>query len=816
MSESERDIHPAEGDLATRTPPERSGDGAAGRGGSEPAVEDPYAHHAYGARETEPEPSLPEEEPRPVRVRIRKLRVLLVLFGLGILAVVSTVFGMMMAITYDLPRLEEQTSANTVLTDRNGEPLGLLTGNQKRIFVKADEIAPVMKQAIISIEDRRFYTNAGIDIRGIGRALWQDVRAKDAVQGGSTITMQFVKNALAAQDERTLFNKLREAALSYQITRKWSKERILKNYLNTIYFGNGAYGIESAARTYFGANHPGCGEDGNPKCAQMLAPEEAALIAGMVASPSGYDPLRNKQAAAKRRALVLQRMVEQGYLTPEQEEEALSRSLPTRHDIRPPLEDTAYPYFTSWVKQQVVDKLGGGQEGARKAFEGGLTVQTTLDVRLQDAAQRAVDAWLPYKEGPRASLVALDNRTGEVLAMVGGDDYATRPFNLATQGQRQPGSAFKPFVLAQALSDGISPDSTWESRKMSHCVTRKKGKCTEAFEVNNYEDAYAGVRTLRTATTYSDNAVYAQVGIKVGTHKIAKLARRMGVRTPVSDNFAMTLGGLKQGVTPLDMAHAYQTFAERGRFTYSTMSPGAVDRDKLGRRVPGPAGIKVIGRNDDGKLKPIKLPGGERAVSEPVQWPVLKASVSDDVASMLSTVVSQGTATRAQIPDTFVAGKTGTTENYGDAWFVGWTDKITVAVWVGYPDELRPMETEFNGQPVAGGTYPAAIWKSFVEQALNYKEYGPEEDEDDEEPTSPAPVTPDTPGTTAPESAAPAPGTTDPDGDGSAPPADQAPDDTAPDAAPPPTQEQPPADQQQPPAQQAPPSNSGGAAPPEQ
>jgi penicillin-binding protein 1A len=849
MSESERDIHGAERDSATRTPPEwsageaagrgaRNGDEAAGRGRSEPAVEDPYAHHAFKADAPPPRgrrwrrartapaellpgipvgrPSMLREETGPRQVRIRKLRVLGVLLGLGILAIVSTVFGMMMAITYDLPQLEEQSGRNSVLTDRNGEPLGLLTGNQKRIFLRSDQIAPVMKQAIIAIEDRRFYTNAGIDIRGIGRALWQDVRAQDAVQGGSTITMQFVKNALAAQDERTLFNKLREAALAYQITRKWSKERILRNYLNTIYFGNGAYGIESAARTYFGSNHPGCGEDGNPMCAQVLAPEEAAMIAGMVASPSGYDPLHNKQAAAKRRALVLQRMVEQGYLTRAQEQEALTRSLPTRSDIRPPLEDTAYPYFTSWVKQQVVDKLGGGQEGARKAFEGGLTVQTTLDVRLQEAAQQAVDAWLPYKDGPRASLVAIDNDSGEVLAMVGGDDYGTRPFNLATQGQRQPGSSFKPFVLAQALTEGVSPESTWASRKMSHCVTRnKKGDCTEAFEVNNYEDAYAGVRTLRAATTYSDNAVYAQVGIKVGTRKVARLARRMGVRTPVSHNFAMTLGGLKEGVTPLDMAHAYETLAERGRFVYSTMSPGAVDRHKLDpKHIPGPAGIKVIGREDDGKLKPITLPSGEKAESERVDWPVLKTSVADDVTSMLSTVVTQGTATRAQIPNTFVAGKTGTTENYGDAWFVGWTDKITVAVWVGYPDELRPMETEFNGEPVAGGTYPAAIWKSFVEKALSYKEYGPDEEKDDEAPISPTPSAPSTPGTTAPETTAPAPDTTAPSGEGGGtePPADAAPEQDAPpaDAAPP---EQPPAEQT-PPAQQAPPS--GGTAPPAQ
>jgi penicillin-binding protein 1A len=840
MSESERDIHRPAGDLATSTPPDGN-----------PPAEDPYAHHAFvpeeppkrrrlsrrakrddappsPAEQEQPAPdegayapvipltqeSMLHEETGPRNVRIRKLRVLGVLFGLGILAVISTIFGMLMALASDLPQLEAPTGRNSVLTDRNGKPLGMLTGNQKRIFVRSEEIAPVMKHAIISIEDRRFYTNAGIDIRGIGRALWQDVRAQKAVQGGSTITMQFVKNALAAQEERTLFNKLREAALAYQITQKWSKERILRNYLNTIYFGNGAYGIESAARTYFGNNHPGCGEDGSPKCAQVLEPAEAAMIAGIVASPSAYDPLANREAAAKRRALVLQRMREQGYITPAQEAEARETSLPTRRDIQPPIEDTEYPYFTSWVKQQVVDKLGGGQEGARKAFEGGLTVQTTLDVRLQEAAEQAVESWLPYEEGPRASLVAIDNDSGEVLAMVGGDDYATRPFNLATQGQRQPGSAFKPFVLAQALSDGVSPDSTWNSTKIDICVTRGKGgKCKEYFDVNNYEDAYGGIRTLRTATTYSDNSVYAQLGVKVGTRKIAKLSRRMGVRTPVSKNFAMTLGGLKQGVTPLDMAHAYETFAQNGRFTYSTMSPGAVDRDELGIPTPGPAGIKVIGRRDDGKLKAIELPDGTKAEAKPVSWPVLKSSVAGSVSSMLSQVVAQGTATRAQIPGAFVAGKTGTTENYGDAWFVGWTDEITVAVWVGYPDELRPMETEFNGQPVAGGTYPAAIWKSFVEAARRYDEYGAKEEEDEAEDGTTAPVTPTTPDSTAPAPDATAPEPVAPE---AAPPTQEtepAPEQPAPEPPPADTAPAPPA--QQPPAQQGPPPESGGAAPPQ-
>ena len=562
---------------------------------------------------------------------------------------------------------------------------------------------------------------------------------------------------------------MREAALAYQITRKWSKERILRNYLNTIYFGNGAYGIESAARTYFGNNHPSCGESGAPMCAQVLAPEEAATLAGLVASPSGYDPLQHRAASKRRRDLVLQRMVEQGYLSPVQYREAKLTSLPTSRDVEPPNEDTKYPYFTSWIKQQVVDRLGGGQQGARRAFEGGLAVRTTLDSRLQDAAQNAINQWLPWTGGPRASLVAIKNDTGEVLAMVGGDDYAEKPFNLATQGQRQPGSAFKPFVLAEALTQGISPESTWASQKTEFCVVRKKGRCIEAFKVNNYENSYAGVRTLRNATTFSDNSVYAQVGIKAGTGKVARRARRMGIRTPVSKNMAITLGGLKQGVTPLDMAHAYETLAERGRLTYGTMSPGSRPRKRRVRPpVPGPVGIQRISRKGDDKRKPVDLPNGAKAINRTIRKPVLQASVADTVTSILTSVVDSGTATRAQIAGQFAAGKTGTTENYGDAWFVGWNSKITVAVWVGYPDKLIPMRTEFSGQPVAGGTFPAGIWRTFVEAAmgLGYKPKEPKEPEL-ETPVAPGTVAPApaqaTPAPQAAAPAAPAPETPAPD-----------------------------------------------------
>src|SRR3954452_8028521 len=258
----------------------------------------------------------PEEpEPRRRRVRIRKLRLLLLLVGLGILAAVSTVFGMMMAVASDLPKLELSTARNSVILDKDGHQLGYLTGNQKRVFLKEAEVAPVMKHAIIAIEDRRFYTNEGVDLRGIGRAFYQDVVQKKVVQGGSTITQQLVKNALAAQDDRTIFQKLREAALAYHLTHKWSKERILNTYLNTIYFGNGAYGLEAAARTYFQPNPPGCDVRGDKRCASDLQPQEAAMLAGMVSSPSAYDPIAHPEAARARRDLVLQRMFEQGFIT---------------------------------------------------------------------------------------------------------------------------------------------------------------------------------------------------------------------------------------------------------------------------------------------------------------------------------------------------------------------------------------------------------------------------------------------------------------------------------------------------------------------
>jgi penicillin-binding protein 1A len=704
----------------------------------------------------------PPDGPPPVRSRVKKLRLLAIFLPLTLLAIVSTVFGMMMAVASDLPDLENrkeyQDAKNSVLVDSQNREIGLLTNNQSRVLVSFEDIPRNMRNAIISIEDRRFYENSGVDVRGIARAFSQDILQRKAVQGGSTIAQQFVKNALQAQADRTVFQKLREAALAYHLTRKWPKSKILTQYLNSIYFGNGAYGVESAARTYFGnqPDHLGCGGPRN-LCVRQLKPEEAALLAGVVANPSAYDPVAHPEAAERRRNLVLKNMLDQGLLPRLEYYKAIREALPAAVDIKPPTASSKAPYFTTWVRQQLVDKFG-----ARRAFEGGLKIKTTLDLDLQDAAEDAVKKYLPDSTWPSAALVAIDNQTGEVRAMVGGRDYAKRPFNLATQGQRQPGSSIKPFILAEALKK-YSAGSVWPSRKRVFTVPGTKGK--ELFPVKNFENKYAGSQTLAGGLTYSDNSVYAAVGISVGPKKIANLAERMGIRTPVSSNYAMTLGGLKEGVTPLDMAHAYETLIAGGRRIYGSLGAGN----------EGPVGIKeVLGPN--GKVIKANKTRAKR---------VLPARIANETVNIMTTVVSQGTGRRAALgPGQFAAGKTGTTENSGDAWFVGFNDRWTVAVWVGYADRLKPMLTEFAGQPVEGGTYPALIWHDFMVAAnakadeRNAKErerkgLPPKTDDEQQQtttpviPTKPAPVPEG--GDSAPvqeQPAAPADGTGTGDGEG--------------------------------------------------
>jgi penicillin-binding protein 1A len=642
-----------------------------------------------------PAPPVPPPARKP---RLKRLRFLAILVAVLLLGSVSFVFGIFISITAGLPSLERfatlKDAQSSVLLDDLGKPIGVLS-QQNRVIVKPNRIPHVVKEAVISIEDKRFYTNSGIDIRGIGRAFVQDVLHKGNVQGASTIEQQFIKNALQAQSHRTILEKLREAALAYKLSHKWSKDKILTAYLNTIYFGSGAYGIEAAAETYFGrdVNHVGCGPPPSHQlCVEQLAPWEAALLAGIIQSPTAYNPAAHPVAARRRRDLVLAQMLEQGYIDHAVYEQSIQQALPSPSSVQAPhlqtIEGVEAGYFTSWVQQQVIERYG-----PERAFAGGLRVKTTLDLELQQAAEQAVNAYLPNPGGPSSALVVIENSTGEVRAMVGGRNYNQSAFNLATQGERQPGSSFKAFDLAAALQDGISPGSVWTSKQKTFYVPSPHG--VERFVVHNDEGAYSGSNTLSGATAASDNSIYAEVGLKVGTHRIARVAQAMGITTPLSVNPAMTIGGLTVGVTPLDMAHAYETIAHGGRRVSGSLSqPG----EPVGIQEVE-AGGRIVDRNHVEARR------------------VLPPWIAATETSMLEGVVQYGTGRAAAIGQ-FAAGKTGTTTNYGDAWFVGWDSKYTVAVWVGYPDKLVPMTTDFNGQPVLGGTFPALIWHQFIVSAL--------------------------------------------------------------------------------------------------
>jgi penicillin-binding protein 1A len=652
----------------------------------------------------------PATLPAGSRSRLKKLRFIFIVLALLLLGLVSFAFGMFMAVASDLPGLEDQQqyndARNSVLLDDRGREIGVLS-NRNQILVTALQIPPIVKNAVISIEDKRFRTNSGIDLRAIARAFVDDILHQEAVQGASTIEQQFVKNALAEQAHRTIFEKIREAALAFHLAHHWSKEKIITEYLNAIYFGNGAYGIEAAAQTYFGhePEHEGCGTPRQRLCVEELKPWEAALLAGIIQSPTDYNPVVYPTAARERRDVVLEQMLQQHYISRGVYEESIRQPLPAAKEITAPQQplidgiDTGY--FDDWVTQEAIQRYHAGL-----AYDGGLRIKTTLDLELQRAAEEAVDGYLPGPEGPSAALVAIENSTGKVRAMVGGREYNETPFNLATEAERQPGSSFKAFDLAAALQDGISPDSVWASKPKVFRVPYSH----EVFVVHNDENAYTGESTLTNATAYSDNSVYAEVGLQVGTHRIARLAHAMGITTPISTNPAMTIGGLKIGVTPIDMAHAYETLAHGGDRVSGTLAePGM------------PVGIEEVSAANR------TLPaGGHREVDHTVLHRVLPQSIAESETEVLETVLEYGTAKSAALGQ-FAAGKTGTTSNYGDAWFVGWDHRYTVAVWVGFPNSLVPMTTEFDGGPVLGGTYPALIWHDFMVAAMGIEKQQAEE-----------------------------------------------------------------------------------------
>ncbi len=594
---------------------------------------------------------------------------------------VSFTYGLVSSIASELPQLEPGNERRAerlgyIYASDGKTVLAVLRGSESRILVESEQIAPVMKQAIVAVEDRRFWEHRGVDIQGMARAVWADLRSQDVVQGGSTITQQFVKNQYTKQ-ERTVSRKLKEAALAWQLEQRWSKDKILTAYLNTIYFGNGAYGIEMASRVYF------------DKHARELTLPEAALLAGLPASPGAYDPASSPEAAKSRRTTVLRLMLEQGLITPSDYREADESPLPTADEIGLPGSKGRVGYFAEYVKQQLVPYYGSGQ-----VFGGGLKIYTSIDLDLQRIARNSIDQWLKDPNGPTAALVAIDPRDGRVLAMVGGESFRKSQFNLAVQGQRQTGSAFKPFVLTSAVSQGISPQTVFTSEPTVINLGDK------LWKVSNYEGSYLGRIDLQEAMIQSDNSVYAQLTAQVGPRAVANTAHKLGVTRPLEDYFAIGLG--VEAVSPLEMARAFASLANGGR---------RVDGSVLGNTPR--AVLRVEDENS-------------ADVNDPVERPAVDENDAAIVNSILQRVVSEGTGQRAALDDRPVAGKTGTTENYGDAWFVGYTPQLAVAVWVGYPNRLIPMETEFKGDPVAGGTFPALIWRSFAKRALAHLDEAPE------------------------------------------------------------------------------------------
>jgi penicillin-binding protein 1A len=602
-----------------------------------------------------------------------------VLWALG---TASFTVGLLTAVAAKIPQLDpskQRTQANTYVYASNGHTiLSILRGSQARIIVPSDKISPWLKHSIVAVEDKRFYEHRGVDLRGMARAVWADVTNRGTVQGGSTITQQFVKNAYLTS-QKSVGRKLVEAALAWQLEQKWKKDRILTAYLNTVYFGNGAYGVEQASRIYF---HHGAAE---------MKPAEAALLAGIPEDPSLWDPVAHPTAAKVRRDLVLRQLYLQHYLTTSQYVNSRVYPMPDPTKVSlPSTQGVAAPFFANYVKDQLVHTLG-----PQRTFGGGLRVTTTLDMQLQQAARDAISSVLHHGYGPTAALVALDAHSGAVLAMVGGENYHRNQFNLATQGERQPGSAFKPFVLATALKENVSPSSIITSKKQ---VTINAGG--RLWQVNNYEGEALGPIDLTKAIAYSDNSVFSQLTALVGPANVAETARKLGITTPLQGYFAIGLGA--EPATPLEMARAYTSFADGGARIDGSIfgnAPRAVQEIKSGKTVE---------------------------VNKPVLRQYLSSTQAQVVNQLLQGVVQYGTGKAAALPGREVAGKTGTTENYGDAWFVGYTPQIVAAIWVGYPDKLVPMLTEYHGHAVAGGTFPALIWKAFMQRALALKQLPPE------------------------------------------------------------------------------------------
>lgn len=579
---------------------------------------------------------------------------------IGAFAVGSAVAGPFFWYPCSLNGLDAHGPAQaSVIYYSNGAQLGTLGAATNRTPVGLNGISPAMRKAIIDTEDQRFYSNDGIDPIGILRAVKTDLFSGGTLQGASTIEQQLVRN-LYLSPQQSLSRKLTEACLAVELDRKWSKDKILTAYLNDIYFGHEAYGIAAAARTYF--NEP----------ASKLTLEQAALIAGLPQAPTDYDPLLRPDAARQRRAEVLQAMLGAGDISQAEYRAAVASPL----GLHPANTQgaTAGTYLADYITSQLVSEYG-----AARVREGNLKIYTTLDAKLQAGATRSVLGTLNRKGDPAGAVVSIDPATGDIRAMATAQTGAQPGFDIPADAQRQAGSTFKMFVLTQAVIRGINPYAT---QYLSAPFTGPSN-----WHVATYEHTYSGRIPISQATLLSDNTVYARLTLDLGPQSIADLAQSMGIQSHLKAVPSIGLG--VNGISPLDLASAYATLAAGGIAHQPTILSKVVFPD-----------------------------GGTETASQPTGHRVIDSKVAAVVTKILQANVQAGTGTAAALAGRPAAGKTGTTDNYTDAWFAGWVPQLATVVWMGHPDGEKPMGTVHDVSSVTGGTFPAEIWHTFMTLAL--------------------------------------------------------------------------------------------------
>ena len=589
------------------------------------------------------------------------------LAAIGLLSLV----GYIISVANSVPDIDSlkpvDKGAVSVIYAANGDRLGFIESDELRTPIEGAAIPKVMKDATVAIEDRRFYEHQGVDYEGVVRAAIENIESGDTVQGGSTITMQLVRNLAYVSTERTYQRKIKEAKLAEELEDKRSKAWILDQYINTVPYGTvggrSAIGVEAAARMFF------------DKPAKDLKLKEAALLAGLPQAPSKFNPFTDPREATARRNDVLKNMADEGMITEAEAQRAMRSSLGVReNDYYTARKES---YFFDFVKQQLIDRYG-----ANTVRRGGLKVYTTIDLRLQETARAAIAGRLGDPTDPRAAIVTIDPANGYIRAMAASNDYRQSKYNLAAQGRRQAGSAFKTMVLMTALRKGINPDTTSYTSRPLNIVDPRYGP----WKVKTYSGSYGGTMNLVRATLASDNTIYAQLILDVGPDAVKETAEMMGITSQLKGYPAEGLGGLEEGVSPLEMANAYATIANGGWRN----KPIAI------RKVVFP----------DGNVKNLGKPKRKKMFSD---------AVTAKVTDILEQNIQRGTGTAANLGCP-AAGKTGTTDEYTDAWFVGFTPRLSTASWVGYPNERISMDS-VRGIRVAGGTFPTEVWGDYMRVA---------------------------------------------------------------------------------------------------